>query len=73
MPSKRIAIIGSGIAGLTCAHQLTPYFDVTLFEKNEYLEGTLKPMMWSWVTSTSRWTRDLLCSTIGLILDLCRS
>ena len=35
-PSKRIAIIGSGISGLTCAHQLTPYFDVTLFEKNEY-------------------------------------
>ena len=38
-PSKRIAIIGSGISGLTCAHQLTPYFDVTLFEKNEYFGG----------------------------------
>ena len=38
-PFKRIAIIGSGIAGLTCAHQLNPYFDVTLFEKNEYFGG----------------------------------
>ena len=38
-PSKRIAIIGSGISGLTCAHQLTPYFEVTLFEKNEYFGG----------------------------------
>ena len=42
-PSKRIAIIGSGISGLTCAHQLTPYFDVTLFEKMSISEGTSNP------------------------------
>ena len=35
----RIAIIGSGIAGLACAHQLHQYADIMLFEKNSYLGG----------------------------------
>jgi uncharacterized protein len=28
----RVAIIGSGISGLTCAHLLSPYHDVTVYE-----------------------------------------
>ncbi len=35
----RIAIIGSGIAGLTCAHVLGPHHDVTLFEAGHRLGG----------------------------------
>lgn len=36
---KNIAIIGTGIAGLTCAYYLSPYNRVTLFEKNDYIGG----------------------------------
>lgn len=36
---KKIAIIGSGISGLTCAHLLDPKHDVTVFEKNDYVGG----------------------------------
>ncbi|SIO38883.1 NAD(P)/FAD-dependent oxidoreductase [Salinivibrio sp. ES.052] len=35
----KIAIIGSGIAGLTCAHYLNKKHDITLFEANDYLGG----------------------------------
>ncbi|MGC9493543.1 FAD-dependent oxidoreductase, partial [Vibrio genomosp. F10] len=34
---KRIAIIGSGISGLTCAYLLDKKNDVTVFEKNDYV------------------------------------
>lgn len=37
MPS--VAIIGTGIAGLGCAHFLHRDFDVTLFEQNDYVGG----------------------------------
>lgn len=37
MPS--IAIIGTGIAGLGCAHFLHRHFDVTLFEQNDHTGG----------------------------------
>lgn len=36
---ERIAIVGSGIAGLTCAHVLAPDHDVTLFEAGDRLGG----------------------------------
>lgn len=36
---KRVAIIGSGIAGLGCAHFLHPRFDVTLFDPNSHAGG----------------------------------
>jgi len=35
----RVAIIGSGIAGLSTAHFLAPRYTVTLFEANDYLGG----------------------------------
>lgn len=36
---KKIAIIGSGISGLTCAHLLDKKYDVVVFEKNQYVGG----------------------------------
>lgn len=35
----RIAIVGSGVAGLTCAHRLGPDHDVTLYEADDRLGG----------------------------------
>lgn len=35
----KLAIIGTGIAGLGCAHFLHPYFEITLFEQNVYAGG----------------------------------
>ena len=35
----KIAIIGTGIAGLTAAHLLSPDHDLTVFEANDYLGG----------------------------------
>ncbi len=39
MSRPRIAIIGTGIAGLGCAHLLHGQFDLTLFEQNNYTGG----------------------------------
>jgi uncharacterized protein len=36
---QRIAVIGSGIAGLTCAHVLGPHHDVVLYEADQRLGG----------------------------------
>ena len=36
---KRIAIIGSGVSGLTCAHYLVQQHEVTVFEANDYIGG----------------------------------
>lgn len=38
-PKQNIAIIGSGISGLTCGHLLSQQHNVTLFEANDYLGG----------------------------------
>jgi predicted NAD/FAD-binding protein len=35
----KLAIIGTGIAGMGAAHLLKEHFDLTLFEKNEYVGG----------------------------------
>lgn len=37
--TKRIAIVGSGIAGLTSAYLLSKKHDITLFEANDYIGG----------------------------------
>ena len=39
MAAPRLAIIGTGISGLGCAHFLHREFDVTLFERNDYVGG----------------------------------
>lgn len=36
---RRIAIIGSGISGLTCGHLLHKHHDVTVFDINDYIGG----------------------------------
>lgn len=37
--SRKIAIIGSGISGLTCAHLLHKNNNISLFEANDYIGG----------------------------------
>lgn len=39
MRRQRIAIIGSGIAGLTCAYHLAPHYDLTVYEAEERIGG----------------------------------
>lgn len=39
MNKPRLAIIGTGVAGLGCAHFLQQRFDLTLFEQNNYVGG----------------------------------
>ncbi|MDF5632518.1 FAD-dependent oxidoreductase, partial [Vibrio parahaemolyticus] len=36
---KKIAIVGTGISGLTCGYYLHKEHDVTLFEANDYIGG----------------------------------
>ena len=36
---SKIAIIGTGIAGMACAHFLHEQYDITVFEKNNYVGG----------------------------------
>lgn len=36
---EKLAIIGTGIAGMGCAHLLNKKYDIRLFEKNDYIGG----------------------------------
>lgn len=36
---EKLAIIGTGIAGMGCAHFLKKKYDITLFEQNDYIGG----------------------------------
>ncbi len=36
---EKLAIVGTGIAGMGCAHLLQKKYDITLFEKNDYVGG----------------------------------
>ncbi len=36
---EKIAVIGSGISGLTCAYFLDDHYDIKLYEKNDYAGG----------------------------------
>lgn len=63
---KRIAIVGSGPAGLTCAAFLTRSgFEVTIFEKNNYLGGILRHGI-----PEFRLDRKILDDTINRIISL---
>ena len=42
---KNIAIIGSGISGLSAAYILSQKFNVTVFESNNKLGGTPIPLL----------------------------
>ena len=42
---KKVAIIGTGIAGMACASKLHPHFELTLFEKNDYVGGHTNTVM----------------------------
>ena len=35
----KVAIVGTGISGLVCAHLLHPHHDITVFEANGYIGG----------------------------------
>ena len=39
MKHPRLAVVGTGVAGLGCAHFLHERFDLTLFEQNDYIGG----------------------------------
>ena len=39
MSSQKIAVIGSGISGLTAAHLLSREHEVTVFESSDYIGG----------------------------------
>lgn len=39
MPRKRLAIVGTGISGLTAAYFLQHHYDLTIFEQNQYVGG----------------------------------
>ncbi|HTF05582.1 MAG TPA: FAD-dependent oxidoreductase [Bacteroidia bacterium] len=36
---EKLAIIGTGIAGMGCGHHLQSKYDITLFEQNDYIGG----------------------------------
>lgn len=63
---KKIAVVGSGPAGLTCSAYLAQRgFDVTIFEKYDYLGGLLAHGI-----PDFRLPREVLHNTIKQILDL---
>lgn len=39
MPGRRVAIVGTGISGLVCAHRLHPTHDITIYEAADRLGG----------------------------------
>ena len=41
MTKPKIAIIGAGLSGVTCAHHLKEYTDITLFEKSRGIGGRM--------------------------------
>lgn len=44
-PRQKIAVIGSGISGMACAHFLHPHHDLTLFEKDDRVGGHSNTVM----------------------------
>lgn len=42
---RRIAVVGTGIAGMVAARELNPHHDVTVFEANDYIGGHTHTVM----------------------------
>lgn len=42
---QRLAIVGSGIAGMGCAHKLQHQYDITVFEEADYIGGHTNTIM----------------------------
>lgn len=53
---RRIAIVGSGISGLVCAHHLHSAHDITLFEAADWVGGHTHTL--DVETASGRWTVD---------------
>ncbi|GEA11914.1 hypothetical protein KUL49_22890 [Alteromonas sp. KUL49] len=63
--TQRIAIVGTGISGLTSAYLLNRKHDITVYEANDYIGGhtaTKKLMMTENLTIS---IQVLLCSMTG--------
>lgn len=52
---RRIAIVGSGISGLVCAHLLHRDHQITLFEAGSYVGGHTQPSRWRGTGRSFRW------------------
>ena len=66
----KIAIIGSGISGLTASYLLNKQHEITLFEKNDYIGGHTHTHDISIGEQTLVWIRDLLFTMKKHILIL---
>ncbi len=44
-PRQKIAIVGSGISGMACAHFLHPHHDITVYEKDDRVGGHSNTVM----------------------------
>ena len=64
---EKIAIIGSGISGLTCAWLLRDRYDVHLYEAGDYLGGHTQTTDVEAGGKFTRLTPALLCITTGPI------
>jgi predicted NAD/FAD-dependent oxidoreductase len=61
----KIAIVGSGIAGLTCAYLLNRRHEVTVFEAGDWVGGHTHTVPVTVEAASMRWTPASSCSTTG--------
>ncbi len=63
----KIAIVGTGISGLTCGYYLHKDHEVTLYEANDYIGGIRRPSILSTMVSSTASTLALSSTTTALI------